>query len=658
MFSIQSERLFRPLIEKSPDAVILIDANGEITYANPAAGGLLGYADHQAIRRLSFSSFIHYEDYKIFENLLSQGNAIGEIRLQHRGGSGASCQITVTDLLNDPDVNGILLNLKDISEQKEAENSLQTQRDLLQNLVLVARATSEAAELEDMLQNLLRMGRWLTQAVNGRVFLFDQVGRLTFTRSFYGRLPPGQAQKLLTSGLSGWVVEHEKPALILDTRTDERWLELPSKGYVTRSALAIPILSGNDLLAILVLTHSQPGHFNPGHLKTLEAASGQMAMAIKNTQLYSDAQSNLADLNALIAASQDGIVLINPDGKTKVINGAALKLGGLNGEPADWIGKSIIDFYRQGRRTAPELISVLIAESRRILIGDASGNEGEIQTATNDIQWLHLPVTINDQIIGRLLILRDITKQRNLERQREELTNMIVHDLRNPVSAISGIVAMLKPSPGINTFPDDFEQIIQLAERNVSKMLDLVQEILHVSQLENDQLPLHKTQLNIESLINDIVQLQSPIVIAKEISLKANIDPNLPSILADEQLLQRVLQNLVVNAAKFSSRYGSIAITARLVGPDSDQIQISVQDDGIGIPDELKGRVFDKFVTGRNAKRGSGLGLTFCRLVVQAHNGRIWAESEGDQGSTFHFTLPVSTGENPQLSDYPLTESS
>jgi signal transduction histidine kinase len=298
----------------------------------------------------------------------------------------------------------------------------------------------------------------------------------------------------------------------------------------------------------------------------------------------------------------------------------------------------------------------LISESRRTLRGDTAGAEGEIQTPTHDIRWLHFPVTANDRIIGRLLILRDITKQRKLERQREELTNMIVHDLRNPVSAISGIVAMLKSVTSFDAIPVDFDQMIQLAERNVSKMLELVQEILDVSRLENDQLPIQKCPLNIEQVINETVQLQSSIVIIKEINLEARIEPHLPLVLADERLIQRVLQNLVDNAAKFSSRNSSILISAQAPPDQSDQIQISVQDHGVGIPDELRARVFEKFVTGLHTQRGSGLGLTFCRLAVQAHNGRIWAESEEELGSTFHFTLPIAKLDNLQSPDCSSTQ--
>lgn len=645
MTSIQSERLFRPLIEKSPDAIIIVDTNINIIYANLAAGEMLGQ-NQETILAMSFLNLAHPKDRKNLQDLLDNDNDVGEVRLRSGDGSWSTHQITVTNLLNDPDVNGILLSLKDISDQKEKQRALKTQRDFLQNLVVVARAISEAAELEDMLNNLVKIGKWLTEAANGSVFLFDQVGTLLFTKSYHGRLDPDRVQQLMVSGLSGWVIQNKQPALVIDTLTDERWLTLPPNGYIARSALAIPIFSGQQLLAILVLSHSQPGHFNPGHLKTLEAASGQMAMAMRNARLYSDAQSNLADLNALIAASQDGIVFINPDGNTRVINSAALKLVGLAGPPSNWMGQFTIDLFGQVRRTAPELIKVMVNETRRTLAGDTTGAEGEVQTASHDILWLHLPVTVNERIIGRLLILRDITKQRKLERQREELTNMIVHDLRNPVAAISGIVAMLKSVTTLETLPNDFDQMILLAERNVSKMLELVQEILDVSQLENDRLPLKKVPVQVDKLIREMMQLQSPIVILKEIDLEAHIEPQLPSVMADERLIQRVLQNLVDNAAKFSSRNSSILVTAQTPKDESNRIQISVQDHGIGIPPDLKGRVFEKFVTGHHAQRGSGLGLTFCRLAIQAHNGQIWAESEESLGSTFHFTLPVATIDN------------
>lgn len=644
MIKLQSERRFRALIEKSRNAVLLADADTTITYANSSAIKTLGY-DSETVRGTTILSLVHPNDKSLLQKNLTQPandeDNPAEIRLQHRNGSWLWLECTIINLLDDPEVEAIYLTFRDVTDRKEAQHAIQIQRDLLLNLVTIAQATGNTAELHQVLRNLVKIGKWLTLAKSGSVFLFDQLGTLVYTSSSYGRLDPSRVQRLMNQGLCNWVVENNRPALVTDTTIDERWLELPPIGPLPRSALALPIQGDQGIQAILVLSHSRPNHFNENHLKTLLAAEDQLATTLHNARLYHQAQSNLVDQSALIECSQDGFLLVNFDGRIRIINSATLKLLGLDDSPAEWIDRPAIDLLRRARHTSPKLVKIMIGEFDRARKGDSETAEGEIQAAARHINWIHTPITINNRKIGRLLLLRDITEQRKLEQQREELTDMIVHDLRNPASAVAGIVTMLKSLNFKEQIPDDYDQMIELVERNVVKILELVQEILDVSQLESGQLPVRKTVVNIAQLIDETLQLQRPIISMKQMKLEASIQPNLPQVWADERLVRRILQNLVDNAAKFSWRNSIITLAAKIAADNPGYIQISVQDQGVGIPTELQDRVFDKFVTNRQLQHGSGIGLTFCRLAVLAHGGRIWAESIVNQGSTFHFTLPI-----------------
>jgi PAS domain S-box-containing protein len=370
-----------------------------------------------------------------------------------------------------------------------------------------------------------------------------------------------------------------------------------------------------------------------------------MAMAINNARLYDEAQSNLADLNALIESSQDGIILVSIDGYVRVINAAALKIVGIPMDPTEIIGCPVVYLYRLARHYAADLVKIMIAQSRRVQEGDKLATEGECQTPNHYIQWLHTPITTKAETIGWLVVLRDITERHKLEKHREELTDMIVHDLRNPASAVAGIVSMLKTLKDLDEMPEDFDQMMQLAERNVTKILELVQEILDVSQLESGQLPVSKTALDLPKLIDETLQLQRPIISMKGMSLENQVEPDLPPVWADGRLIRRVLQNLVDNSAKFSRRNTKIIVSAKISAEEPKTIQVSVQDFGVGIPPELQEHMFDKFVSDRSTQRGTGIGLTFCKLAVIAHDGRIWAESEENHGSTFYFTLPIAITE-------------
>ena len=168
---------------------------------------------------------------------------------------------------------------------------------LFENLVTVARTTSEKPELGDTLRNVLRVSVSLTEAVRGSVFLFDADGVVTHTASVRDNAPVEQRRRVIgqvmSQGLVGWVARNRRAGLIDDTQHDERWLALEGDLNSTRSALAVPILSGQVLLGALILTHSEPRHFTDAHLQLMQAAADQMALAVRNARTF-DLQRRLA----------------------------------------------------------------------------------------------------------------------------------------------------------------------------------------------------------------------------------------------------------------------------------------------------------------------------------------------------------------------------
>jgi signal transduction histidine kinase len=187
-----------------------------------------------------------------------------------------------------------------------------------------------------------------------------------------------------------------------------------------------------------------------------------------------------------------------------------------------------------------------------------------------------------------------------------------------------------------------------IARRSTQQMLRLVNAILDTARLEQGEMPLNKKRLALKELVEEVVQSQSVLAQEKKLSLKQALPADLPSVMADGDLIQRVLQNLVGNAIKFTPEDGSVYIGAHQQPPaaapaDGPYLVVFVRDNGPGIPPELQGHLFQKFVTGRQTGYGSGLGLAFCRLAVEAHGGRAWVESEPGQGATFYVALPISS---------------
>jgi signal transduction histidine kinase len=287
----------------------------------------------------------------------------------------------------------------------------------------------------------------------------------------------------------------------------------------------------------------------------------------------------------------------------------------------------------------------------RIEVGNEPAQEGEFEVFPRSIQWLSLPVLADEQPLGRLLVFHDVTEERLLAKMREDLTHTMVHDLRNPLTGISTALQLLDNKLTTVITPAQ-HRLFEIANNSTRRMVDLVNSILDLSRLENGKMPLDPTAVSLPDLLAETLRLQSPLSAAKKLHLDTDFAPTLPLAWADAELIERVLQNLVGNAIKFTPAGGVITVAATHSAAESipgdepgarssPRMRVSVTDSGPGIPPEMRDKLFQKFVVGEQEERGSGLGLAFCKLAVEAHDGQIWVESGPGGGACFVFTLPV-----------------
>lgn len=238
-------------------------------------------------------------------------------------------------------------------------------------------------------------------------------------------------------------------------------------------------------------------------------------------------------------------------------------------------------------------------------------------------------------------IKQDVTERRDLERLRESLTRTMVHDLRNPLTVIHGALDVIALQAG-EVLPPPARRALDLSQAGTRRMLALVDGILELRSLESGRVPLARAPVAPRELVDEAVALQTPLAAAKGQHLQVEVEDALPRVDVDPVLIGRVFQNLVGNAVKFTPEGGAVRVVAAPDGA-AGVVRVSVSDDGPGIAPELQERLFQEFVTGFVRDHGNGLGLAFCRLAVEAHGGRIWVESQPGRGSTFWFTLPIST---------------
>ncbi|MBN1486656.1 MAG: PAS domain-containing protein, partial [Anaerolineae bacterium] len=363
--------------------------------------------------------------------------------------------------------------------------------------------------------------------------------------------------------------------------------------------------------------------------------------AVVNARLFQAVEDERGRLQAVIESSRDGIIFVGLDMRILVMNSQALHFLKLVGTPDDWVNLSMSCLVTQLRDEFPDVARLIVRELRKASKDQSASRRGEFVIGNRALQWLHLPVVVSSAALGRLIVYRDVTEERLLERMREDLTHSMVHDLRNPLTGIYGAIKLLDRVLTADVLSPSHRQIFDLMQSSTERMLSMVNAILDISKLESGQMPIVQKAVALPDLAQKVLDLQLSLAADKDLHLELEVDPDLPPVWVDLELVQRVLQNLVGNAIKFTPENGVVRINAHKDLDNPGKIRVQVIDTGEGVPSEIQGRLFQKFVAGQQIGRGSGLGLAFCRMVLEAHKERIWLEDTSEAGTSFCFTLPI-----------------
>lgn len=248
-----------------------------------------------------------------------------------------------------------------------------------------------------------------------------------------------------------------------------------------------------------------------------------------------------------------------------------------------------------------------------------------------------------------------------LDRLRMNFFSVINHEMRTPLTAIMGYTDLLFDNLPLTAHQLD---IVHTVQDNTRRLLNLVNNLLDISRLEDGRLMIRSEVLAVTTVIDRALTAIKPMADEKRISIAVDVPDTIPNIYGDPRRVDQILVNLLNNAIKYTPDTGSIVLAAQRDG-SAGLVQISVADTGIGIPADLLPEIFDRFVRAEQVEKahivGSGLGLSIAKGLVEAHGGNIWAESEEGHGATFTFTLPVAesipTGKDIQASSEPMSLS-
>jgi len=341
---------------------------------------------------------------------------------------------------------------------------------------------------------------------------------------------------------------------------------------------------------------------------------------------------------AIIRSIDDGLVVLNSELKIEDINPTAAKIFGKRSDEIK--GCHLLEIAKDEK-----LFNYVKQSFRSEAVPASEDPDANIFTVDRGQSQQHYlfsatPVLAGEEsVVSMVLLLRDITRLKELDRLKSEFVMAASHELRTPLTSMGMSISLLKEK-AIGKLDAKESELLLAADEEVQRLKALVSDLLDISKIEAGRMDIDFDSVSVDLILEKAVGVLK--TQAEEKSIKLCYEPvsDLPPVEADVNKITWVLTNLISNSLRYTEANGFIKLSAVQRGP---QIHISVTDNGAGIPYEYQSRIFDKFVQVKTQKAlgGSGLGLAICKEIVRAHGGTIWVDSEPGKGSTFTFTVPV-----------------
>lgn len=539
--------------------------------------------------------------------------------------------------------------------ERQATNAQRFATDLanrlaeLRSLEESVKAINSSLALDGLLQLIAENATQVLRGARCSIGLVDQQRDCVVTAAAAG-VPKSDLWGTAFStgqGVAGWVVAHRQPVRIGNIHTDARYLHVGT--WPVESMLSVPLVSDGQVIGTLSAAHPEREAFSDGDVDLLDAFGDQAVTAVKNARLYEQLrqqeqeterlyQSVLEksnELEAILRGIGDGVIVGDPQLRLLMMNPVAAKMLRITRVPQ--AGVRLHELISQesllvlARDTLAQPGSPMV---REIVLDDDSERPEIYQAVASSVSGAQ------GEVRGVVVVLRDITSQKEIERMKSDFLSVVSHELKTPLTTIKGyvdIILMGKTGP-INDRQHDFLSTVQQSTSNLQR---LINDLLEFSRMEAGQIKLRPDQISVFGVAAKVVEQLTPLAEEGGLVLSNSIDEDIALVEADPMRIEQVLTNLVSNALKFTPAQGRVTISATDLG---DEVRVSVSDTGIGISEQEQSRVFRRFYQvdsgATRSYRGAGLGLTICKFIVEYHHGRIWVESKVGVGSTFHFVLP------------------
>lgn len=510
-------------------------------------------------------------------------------------------------------------------------------------LTTIAAQVNCTQDLDEILDGALETTLSVVGVDAGEIYLIDDLtGELSLhaqrglSEAFIaeeGILSPGEC-------LCGLSAESQEMVVAVDLANHPARSRPACMREGFRSVLCLPLLARGEVLGLLNVQSRNTRQFTPEDEELLTAIGNQIGIAIANAQLIEDAEQRRATLDSVMNSLVDGLILVDRRGRIAYANPCAEEM----------LGLSIRSLEGQTVAAVEQTISDRIADWERAsrLLAKAAAGQPDTPavelalTAPRSRTLQARPFPIYDAAganLGLGLLLHDITREKELDEMKSQLLSTVSHELRTPLASIKGFATTLLRED-VRWDEESRREFLSIIDEESDRLSELIGNLLDMSRIEAGTLRVELEPTDLRPIVAETVaEFQ---VITRDHQLQASMPPALPLVPADPRRVRQVVRNLVDNAVKYSPGGGPITI---VVGLAVDSLEIRVSDQGLGIEPNDLDRIFDRFYQVDSASTrkvgGSGLGLSICKAIVEAHSGRIWAESELGIGSSFYFTLPL-----------------
>lgn len=390
--------------------------------------------------------------------------------------------------------------------------------------------------------------------------------------------------------------------------------------------IAVSLRHESLYYGVLWIAHKRPHNFSGEERRFITTLAGQAGLAASNAHLFMTAEIGRQRLAAILASTSDPVLVTDHHDRLLLLNPAALLLFRMQTQTS--IGKPIADVLDES-----ELIDLMrVSQTKEESIEVTLHNERVYLATASSIK-------ADDQSVGRVCILRDITYFKELDALKTEFVATVSHDLRSPLTLMRGYATMLEMVGDLNNQQEGYVQKIVVGVESMSR---LVNNLLDLGRIEAD-VGLRLEMLSVHDIVEQVTEASSLQAAQKQIQMHISIPENaIPLIEADQALLTQALHNLVENAIKYTPSNGEVWVSADI---QQEHMVFEVRDTGIGVSPVDQPRLFEKFYRSANREakreRGTGLGLAIVKSIAERHGGQVGLQSQLGSGSTFFITIPV-----------------